>query len=102
MRRLKKGMGQNLLAKQRLATILSKGERSGTQGKRGQGFVLHTLILRVQRKQRTKNCSFDGAMWGLEKKILSCLNLSTHFFRAFHASSIYKAREGKDISRRKS
>ena len=68
MRRLKNGMGQNVLVKQRLATIPSKGERSGVQRDRGQDFVLDTLILRVQRKQRTKNFSFDVAMRRFEKK----------------------------------
>ena len=61
--RLAEVIGQKVLA-----VIPSKGESSDVQGKRGQGFVLHTLILRVQRKQRTKNCSFDVAMRRFKKK----------------------------------
>ena len=51
-----------MLVKQRSVRILSKCKRSGVQRDRGQDFVLHTLILRVRRKRRTKNCSFDVAM----------------------------------------
>ena len=57
-----------MLVKQRLVRILSKCKRSGVQRDRGQDFVLHTLILRVRRKRRTKNCSFDVAMRHFEKK----------------------------------
>ena len=52
-----------------MATIPSKYSKSGMQGNRGQGFVLSVLILRVQRKQRTKNCSLDVATRRFKKKI---------------------------------
>ena len=104
MRRLKNGMGQNVLAKQRLATIPSKCSKSGAQGKRGQGFVLYTLILRVQRKQRTKNCSCDGVMRHFEKKLwqkLSCRLRIYHgrkrFQGFFSASSYEQLRAGRAL-----
>ena len=55
-----------------MATIPSKYSKSGMQGNRGQGFVLSVLILRVQRKQRTKNFSFDVAMRRFKKKSGRC------------------------------
>ena len=69
----KRGAGeQRVLVKQRSVRILSKCKRSGVQRDRGQDFVLHTLILRVRRKQRTKNCSFDVAMRRCKKKSGRC------------------------------
>ena len=55
-----------------MAAIPSKCSKSGMQGNRGQGFVLSVLILRVQRKQRTKNFSFDVAMRRFKKKSGRC------------------------------
>ena len=82
----------------------AKGESSDVQGKRGQGFVLHTLILRVQRKQRTKNCSFDVAMRRFKKKSGRCRAADYEFpiekkpfYSLFSASSLKQPRPGRAL-----
>ncbi len=51
------------------AAIPSKRSKSGRQGTSGQAFFLVALILRVLRKERTKNCSLSRAARGFKKKI---------------------------------
>ena len=59
------------------------------------GVLLFLRQIKLTREQRTKNCSFDGAMWCLEKKILSYLNLATLFSALFTHLAYIRQERGK-------